>query len=534
MKNLLLEMVAVPSISGTFQEKEMSRKVTEILRRMDYFQTHPHLIFEKELQDDPLGRSYVAALMRGGGGSGRTIILLNHFDVVDTADYGDLADLAFSPLPLAAALDKLTLAPSVRQDLKAGSYLFGRGTADMKAGTALQLAVLQHLSRAEEGFRGNLLFLSLPDEEGSSRGALEALPFLSRLGEQFNLTYEAVINCEPAFPDYPGDEGRYIYTGSMGKVIAMFYCYGREAHAGEPMSGLNGHRLAAEICRLLEGNTDFCESLGTVTTPPPSCLKHLDFKRLYSVQIPHNAASYYNLFLLNENPRELLYRLKGLAFQAFENVLSRLNEEREKFSLRKKTPFSPVEWQPSVYTYQEFCRQFLSGEEKFPKEEAGDPEGRMDPRERALRLVDRVHGLGRESSPKIIVGFLPPYYPSVTVTGRNAREERLLATVKEVVQLARLQGLEIKCCPSFPGLSDLSFFNLHSGEGLMSSLADNMPGYGKLYHLPLEDIGSLQVPVVNISTSGKDVHKYTERVDLTYSFDVLPPLILQAIQSILS
>ncbi len=534
---LMLEMVSVPSISGTVREQEMGSKVAAIVGRMNYFKKNPHLLFENSLQDDPYKRSYVAALVRGTGSSRRTVIFLNHYDVVDTPDYGELADLAFSPEKLSRALKERVLPSPVQRDLDSGTYLFGRGTADMKAGIALQMAVLQHVSREEDRLEGNLLFLSVPDEERASRGAMEALPFLVQLQERFHLTYEAVINCEPAFPEYPGDDSQYMYTGSMGKAIAMFYCYGKETHAGEAMSGLNGHLLAAEICRLLEGNTDFCQTAGEVVTPPPSCLKHMDFKRFYSIQVPHNAASYYNLFLVHDNPRQLLDKLTELAFKAFGNVLERLNDEAQKFSILKKTPFSPVQWLPQVYTYAEFyagVRRHRGGMLDREIERAYENNQGLDPREAALRIVNHVHDLCREKTPKIIVGFLPPYYPSVTVEGRDLRELRALKAVEEVVKAAAGTGQDIRICPSFPGLSDLSFFNLQEGCDLTGTLIPNMPGYGRNYELPLREMARLRMPVLNMSVAGKDAHKYTERIETRYSFEALPPLIIRAVKSILA
>ena len=55
-------------------------------------------------------------------------------------------------------------------------------------------------------------------------------------------------------------------------------------------------------------------------------------------------------------------------------------------------------------------------------------------------------------------------------------------------------------------------------------LAENTPGWGKVYNLPLEVLLKLDVPVVNLGPSGRDAHKYTERLDLRYYLGPYPIL----------
>lgn len=63
------------------------------------------------------------------------------------------------------------------------------------------------------------------------------------------------------FEKFPGDQRQYFYTGSIGKVLAGFFCKGIETHVGEPFSGLNANLMVSEINRLLELNADYCEKV---------------------------------------------------------------------------------------------------------------------------------------------------------------------------------------------------------------------------------------------------------------------------------
>ncbi len=98
--------------------------------------------------------------------------------MVNVEDFGQLQAFAFEPELYTNTLKELDLAAyssEVQGDLDKGNWLFGRGIMDMKAGLAMQLAVLSELS--EKGFDGNLLLVSVPDEERNSDGMLSVIPF---------------------------------------------------------------------------------------------------------------------------------------------------------------------------------------------------------------------------------------------------------------------------------------------------------------------------------------------------------------------
>ncbi|MCK9911279.1 hypothetical protein MXD81_19160, partial [Microbacteriaceae bacterium K1510] len=91
----------------------------------------------------------------------------------------------------------------------------------MKCGLALHMSMLEQAVAGE--FAGNLLLLTVPDEEVNSVGMRAAVPVLLELAKQHGLDYSACLNSEPIFPRYPGDENKYIYSGSIGKVLPGFY-----------------------------------------------------------------------------------------------------------------------------------------------------------------------------------------------------------------------------------------------------------------------------------------------------------------------
>src|ERR1700710_2661953 len=95
-------LVSWPSGTGTADEAPFPSRLAGLLRENPYFQQHPGDVVLAPIPGDPLGRSNLLALVRGGGR--RTVLLCGHFDVVPEQGYGDLIGLARAPELLRAAL----------------------------------------------------------------------------------------------------------------------------------------------------------------------------------------------------------------------------------------------------------------------------------------------------------------------------------------------------------------------------------------------------------------------------------------------
>ena len=262
----LNRLVSVPGISDTDEERKTAEAIREIIAEQPYFKAYPENFGTVEIPGDARKRPLVYGLVRGNKKSGRTIILTGHYDVVSVEDYGQLKPLAFSMDELKAELEKeygerVMRAPEKTvgkgsmedgakvneeagergevpekktfwaaadpeqdfwNDVASGEWIFGRGAADMKGGLAAGLAVL--LGIGEEvldgtcGMDGNVLFLSVPDEESYSVGMRGAAGFLAKLREQEKLSYELLIDLEPMSRDENGQE---VFLGSVGKCMPV-------------------------------------------------------------------------------------------------------------------------------------------------------------------------------------------------------------------------------------------------------------------------------------------------------------------------
>jgi arginine utilization protein RocB len=264
------QLVAIRSVSPGQGEIQVARMVLDLLCAEGLSALYTACGLDP-LEHDPYGRQNAYAFLRGE--RPLTLVLLGHIDTVDTADYGALERWALAPEVLSAQAEKL-LSPSQLAGKDDGDWMFGRGAADMKSGVAVNIAVMRRL--AEQARQGGLPFsvvmLATPDEENESAGVLQAVRFLVRLREQYGLTYIGLINTDYVTALYPGDPHRYIYAGTVGKLLPSFLCIGRASHVGTPFQGLDANLIAAELIRDLSMNDALCDTAGGQVTAPPVTL----------------------------------------------------------------------------------------------------------------------------------------------------------------------------------------------------------------------------------------------------------------------
>jgi arginine utilization protein RocB len=536
IEKTLLRMVACSSISGTAEEKQMAREIYNILEEIPYFKEHPDQLKLNPIPNDAIGRYFVTAWVKGR--SDRTVVLLNHHDIVGLSDYGAYKELALDPIALTKAINPSILPPDAKEDLESGEWLFGRGTMDMKCGGALQICLLEEASQHPEDLDGNILFLSVPDEENNSAGMLGAVPFLNSLKETFGFTYTSVINSEPAH--FNADGTFNVFIGAIGKVLPMFYCVGKETHAADSFGGLNSNLLAAEVETRLEVNADLADIADGESSAPPTNLKSKDVKELYNVSTPAAAVSYFNVFTLTRSPKEVLEKLVAISEEAFAAALQKMNIEADKYAAFTGTPRPNIPWQPKVYTYADLYEMALSAHgEKFRLHlndyiNTWKAHTEIDEREFSLRVVSEVHRFCPDKDPMIIISFAPPYYPHIRNKGTSEGEKKLLNMVADLDQFAADQyGFHFHVNRFHKGISDLSYTGLQDADDVIEMLKPNMPIWGHRYSLPLEELAKLNVPVFNVGSCGKDAHKFTERLHTGFSFHTAPALLKRAVMTML-
>lgn len=528
LTDLLCSFINHQSITGSNAEIAIAEYLQHLLAQKSYFQNNPDRLKLHPLED---GRRLLTALVKGKDTS-ETIILLSHFDVVGTEDYGSLQNLAFYPKELTREMNSIknTLTDAVQQDFESGNWLFGRGSMDMKAGLALHFSILEKAMDGE--FDGNILLLSVPDEEVNSQGMLAALPVLNQLKKEENLDYNACLNGEPMFSKYPGDPSYYVYTGSIGKVLPGFYCYGKESHVGEPFAGVNPNLMVSFLSRQLELNEAFIEKIEDEVTPPPVSLMQRDLKENYSVQTPHAAITMYNVLYLKQTFKEINDKLLTGAKAAAGEIEKYIHEKANNFA-SVADDFTMPAFNVNVIMYEDLYGEAVK---RYGKKEITRRQNLLasqrdkGDRDFSTLLVQELSAMCKDLAPMIVLFYSPPFYPAV-----SSYDSPYIKDVMEHVKkyTNRNYNLELTVAEFFTGLSDLSYIGPVASKSKLQQLTTNMPLQNNGFVFPEDIMEKLTMPVLNIGPLGKDPHQWTERIELTYSFSYLPSILTEAIHRLL-
>jgi len=531
---LMLDLVKIGSFSATAGEKVCADRICEHLSRLSAFRKRPEDLKQVPLPGNPHGSASVVALVRAEPPTNRTVVLEGHFDVVDIEVYGPLKDVALDPEACTRRMREMPLPEEAREDLESGNYLFGRGVMDMKFGLAMGMALLAEASENPGAFGVNLMLVAVPDEENNSAGMRAAVGALARAQEE-GLDLLGCIMVEPSDPGYTGGNGRVISFGTVGKIMPFVLVMGKEAHGSEYFDGINANLAMAHLNLLLEGNPDLADVGGEENYPPMVCLKQKDLREAYSITLPERAVAYYSLITIQQTPESLLERVDAAAAEALRRTAEHLDRSKAVFAERAKLPAWPPTPTGRVIRFGDLLRKARAAyagdlDSALDAFFSGLP-GSMDEREKAIALVNEVLTISGEKGPLAVTGFMPPFYPHRTNFRASEKEKAFAAVGEAIVEEARTRFGEIlHKNEHFGGISDLSYLGFQGNPAELDALCENLPGWGTLYDLPVEDLLKLDIPALNIGPSGKDAHKMTERIELGYSLKVAPELLRSAIR----
>ncbi|KZE36339.1 peptidase M20 [Bhargavaea cecembensis] len=531
-------LVQQESIVNTDGEKLLARTLHDLIAGFPYFKDHPDQVILSRTADDERERYNVMAYVKGTkGNSGRTVLLMGHLDTVGTDDFVHLQEDACHPDRLMEKLRNEELTDSVREQLESGDWLFGRGVLDMKSGLASNTYLLKYYSEHPEKLEGNLVYLAECDEEDSSHGILSAQNILSQWKEEHGFSYVAAINADFVSPRHADDRNRYVYRGTVGKLLPSFFITGAEAHVGSCFEGLDPNLVAAELTRQISYNPVLCDEADGEVTVPPVSLKQTDLKPGYTVQTALSAFVYYNFFVHSWTPKDVLEKLKGEALTAFGNALSIYETRYRQYCASTGEPVRRIPWEPRVFTFEELVEQlvrehgrpFTDHMDQF-KEALLEDDG-LDVRMYSVRVVEEAWKWMADQSPAIVLFYSSLYSPRVRITGETAEEEALdRALDRAIEEVKPLYPHPIRVRNFFPHISDMSFVSISDDEEGIGAVRDNNPAWGTKHFVDYDAIRQLQIPVINIGPYGMDAHSKMERAEMTYSFEVVPALTRRVIE----
>lgn len=531
------------SKSGTADENLAAAFARDFFAGLPYFQAHPEYRGSYAIERDPFQRTVEWALVRGSGQ--KTVVLIHHFDVVEIDDYGALKPLAFNPAALEQALraSPAVLSPEAHADLLSGQYIFGRGTADMKGGGVIQMALLKEFSEQAD-FQGNVLLVAVPDEENLSAGARSAVALMAELKARFALEYVMMLNSEPQLHKQ-GSTGVFT-AGSIGKIMPFVYVRGVLSHAGLSQDGFNPLGILSDVIRRTEFNLDFTETHPVTgeMSPLPTWLMAHDSKTIYDVSMPLSAFGMFNVLMFANRTGAVLRALRELCAGAAQDFTAQANQAAAVFYRTNRRSAPPRTWQTSVLAYDDFlARQRAARGAGFEAEyrallaDAAEAvnQGRRTSAAATWDMLDRLTQLDGSNQPLVLVGLIPPFYPSVCYLDRpdyRAQVESLYAMLNGLSH--QRWGQDYQLDAYIMGVSDLSFSSLSMPPAEAEEIGANMPLFGSTFDIPFRQLAEISMPCINIGPLGRDVHKLSERIFQEDLLERTPVLLRAAILQLLS
>lgn len=519
---LLERLCRVSSVSEEGNENKMAETIVSCLQEMPAFQCGQGKAELHDLPRDPYGRKWVSAYLPKGSGK-KTVILLSHFDVVSAKAYGREESLAFDPAGYTEKLrkDPSGLDPEAEKDLLSGEWVFGRGVMDMKFGLAADMFLLEDAYEHPEPYDGNLLLISVPDEESMSEGMRGCVEWLEEFRDRNHLEYVCCIVSEPYFPEHPRDRHMYLYYGTIGKIMPAVLVRGKAAHAADPFEGINPDALIGLVTEKIDMEPSLRDSIEGYSAPCPVCLRESDTVSSYSVTTPDAAYVYFNFMTLQDTAADVMRLVCGKTREA---VRQFEQERKDKFLRAGRKRGAEVHI--PVYSWQMYLSRIQRKAGKEPLQQLQKKWESMRPdcdlRQLSVLAVQDVMRLEDSSRPCAVVFFVPPYYPA-RVQGRDSLPYHVC---RHLVKYAE-RNFHAKWTPSpvFNGLSDMSYLGMEKAEDMRRYF----PLPESLYSVPLASMKNLNIPFMNVGCIGRDAHQATERLNLDRSVKECLPMIREAV-----
>jgi acetylornithine deacetylase/succinyl-diaminopimelate desuccinylase family protein len=158
------------------------------------------------------GRQCVLA---GHGPSGRTLYFHGHYDVVPASE------------------------PEQLRPRRKGTFLFGRGSADMKSGLAAMLYAICALRDCRVPLAGRIGLVVVPDEETGGAGGSRYLADIGRIGRDGI----GMLTAEPT--------GGVVWNANRGAITLRITVRGRSAHVGLQHTGVNAFEGMLDVAAAL-------------------------------------------------------------------------------------------------------------------------------------------------------------------------------------------------------------------------------------------------------------------------------------------
>jgi arginine utilization protein RocB len=235
---------------------------------------------------------------------------------------------------------------------------------------------------------------------------------------------------------------------------------------------------------------------------------------------------------LYTTPEQLIGKLKDVSANAFDAYIKDRNEQYQIFKSKSKlADLESVTSDVKVITFKELSEELLKskGDEytKFFDDKYKDIvsriySGNLNYPDATLEFMSSVLDFANYSMPVILVGFAPPYYPSVNsnlLKGKEGIVDKLYDRLSAFMVEKFDQPMEKEYYSM--GISDMSYCGMDKTFDY-ETFKKNTPMWGDCYSFDLSGIEELSIPSVEFGPIGRDCHQWTERVKKHSLFVEIP------------
>lgn len=530
---ILDSLVRIPSVTESANESDAPKWIRDRLANLDYFKEHPEhlMLVETPLEGSSHDLYSLVARVDAAKKTDRTVLMISHFDVVDVGVYGKNARYAFDPTMLCKIYGSRETKDTI---------MWGRGVMDMKCGAALEVDILEEFAENRDLFDVNVVVTFVGDEENTSAGMRGVLHTLTEMQDE-GTDFIAALNTEPGEAGTIELSGPMVYTGTLGKLMPAFYIRGLEAHVGNDFQGFSSALVMSYIINYAESRPEFADSLNGHSEPSWVCLDCGVMKRRYSVTLPDRAYAYFNCFTATTTPGivmdQMLEAAEHALGQAVEHHITRYERINKGLGENDKEVAENLRREAKVFTLADFIEKAAEKHGRKQLEKEMDefikelPTG--DVRDLGLAIIDKLARISEVEEPYVICFFLPPWMPVRVPDEDNARDMAVLEVVESLKnKLQKDYKMELRELQLYSGLCDLSYAGGIISDEDLHAYADNVPGWGEIYDIPLDKMQSLGLSIMNLGPSGENAHRETERLYLDYSTGILPDMLRFAIREL--
>ena len=262
----------------------------------------------------------------------------------------------------------------------------------------------------------------------------------------------------------------------------------------------------------------------------------------YDVSMPLSAGAYFSIQTLNRDPASVMETLKRICLLSFKEIIEEMNEKFKIYKTRVGKSYTPLPWEPKVVTFEELCKEaynnygvlFMGLYDKILTEiKEKIQKGEKSLINSNFELTDRIFDYIDDLSPRVVIGFTPPYYPNVSNINIKNLEGGIKGLSNQLIDFAyKNYNQKYEKENYFTGISDLSYTYIENSQAIIKALEGNMPFYNNMYTIPLDIIEEVSAPCINIGPWGKDFHKLTERVLKEDLFKQTPGIIDHAVSAL--